>query len=80
MKKIIIIIFSFISLGLSSCTGTNKTNRVSDTSAAKGSGGPADSSKTAASPSSATTPGSSDTSSINKKYGGTTGDSSKKTP
>jgi hypothetical protein len=81
MKKFIIIGFAAASLAISACTGTDKTNRNSDTSAAKGSGGPTDSAQGVESPSpSATTPGSSDTSNIGKNPAEPMGDTVKKTP
>lgn len=70
MKKLIIIVFAATGIIVSSCNGIDKTNRTSDTSAAKGSGGPADTTQAIDSAStpggSATTPGSSDTSGTGK--------------
>lgn len=65
MKKLIIIAFAAASFIVSACNGTDKTNRNSDTSAAKGNSGPADSTQgigtSSASGNSAATPGSADT-------------------
>jgi ABC-type Fe3+-hydroxamate transport system substrate-binding protein len=64
MKKLIILFFA-ASVALSAChSNDKKTDRQSDTSAAKGSGGPADSAKSTAPGNSAVTPNSSDTSSL----------------
>lgn len=65
MKKIII--FTAITTGIffTSCHSSDKSpNRQNDTSAAKGSGGPADSTQTATPGNSASTPNSSDTTAL----------------
>lgn len=64
MKKLFVLFFA-TGVILSSCHSSDKnTTRQSDTSAAKGSGGPADSAKSSAPGNSATTPNSSDTTSL----------------
>lgn len=64
MKKLIILFFA-ASVILSAChSNDKKTDRQSDTSAAKGSGGPADTAKSTAPGNSAATPNSSDTTSL----------------
>jgi hypothetical protein len=65
MKKFIIIVLITSGIAFTSCHSNNKSpNRQNDTSAAKGSGGPADSTKTATSGNSAATPNSSDTTAL----------------
>ena len=81
MKKLLVIFFAAASLGINACTGTDKTNRDSDTSAVKGNSGPVDSAQSTVSPSpSATTPGSSDTSTTGKETTRPTNDTARKTP
>jgi hypothetical protein len=64
MKKIFVLFFA-TGVILGSCHSSDKnTTRQNDTSAAKGSGGPADSAKTAMPGSSASTPNSSDTTTL----------------
>jgi hypothetical protein len=64
MKKIFVLFFA-TGVILSSCHSSDKnTTRQNDTSAAKGSGGPADSAKTAMPGNSASTPNSSDTTTL----------------
>ncbi|MEZ2336014.1 hypothetical protein AB6735_10280 [Mucilaginibacter sp. RCC_168] len=66
MKNSLLTIFAGMILALAACTGTDKTNRNSDTSAVKGNSGPADSTQavksSGAAGSSALSPGSTDTS------------------
>jgi len=65
MKKLIFLLLITTGIALTSCHGSDKkTTRQNDTSAAKGSGGPADSTKTATPGNSASTPNSSDTTSL----------------
>jgi len=65
MKKIIILTFIAASITFTSCHSSDKSpNRQNDTSAAKGSGGPADSTQSATSGNSASTPNSSDTTTL----------------
>ncbi|SEN23270.1 hypothetical protein SAMN05192574_102853 [Mucilaginibacter gossypiicola] len=65
MTKFAILTFIAASITFASCRSSDKkTDRQSDTSAAKGSGGPADSTKTATPGNSASTPNSSDTTSL----------------
>ena len=85
MKKSIIIAFATISTLLCACNGTDKTNRNSDTGAAKGNSGPADTTKAVVTSSTsggaAATPGSSDTSNIGQGTAEPTVDTGKnKTP
>ncbi|MFC0518520.1 hypothetical protein ACFFGT_30170 [Mucilaginibacter angelicae] len=65
MKKIIILTFITTGIFFTSCHSSDKNNtRQNDSSAAKGSGGPADSTKTATPGNSAATPNSSDTTTL----------------
>jgi protein involved in sex pheromone biosynthesis len=65
MKKLIIITLTAASITFSACHSSDKkTDRQSDTSAAKGNGGPADTTKSAAPGNSASTPNSSDTTTL----------------
>jgi uncharacterized protein YcfL len=64
MKKLLIL-FCAISFTIAAChSNDKKTNRDSDTSAMKGSGGPADTAKSSAPDNSAVSPNSSDTTSL----------------
>ncbi|UOE49460.1 hypothetical protein MTO98_00040 [Mucilaginibacter sp. SMC90] len=65
MKKLTLLLLIIAGIAFTSCHSNDKNpNRQNDTSAAKGSGGPADSTKTATPGNSASTPNSSDTTTL----------------
>jgi len=65
MKKIIFLFLITATIAFTACHSNDKSpNRTDDTSAAKGSGGPADSAKTTTPGNSASTPNSSDTTTL----------------
>jgi len=65
MKKFIFLLLITATIAFTACHSNNKTpNRTNDTSAAKGSGGPADSAKSTSPGNSASTPNSSDTTTL----------------
>ncbi len=65
MKNFSILALITVSIAFTACHSNDKSpNRQNDTSAAKGSGGPTDSAKSSAPGNSATTPNSSDTTSL----------------
>lgn len=64
MKKLFVLFFFAAGAILNSCHSSDKSTRQNDTSTAKGSGRPADSTKTSTSGDSASTPNSADTTTL----------------
>lgn len=65
MKKITLLLSITIGIAFTSCHGSDKSShRQNDTSAAKGNGGPADTTQTATPANGASTPDSSDTTTL----------------